>query len=219
MVKLRLEIDFEMHGMWASRGDAVSSTADIPQARSWNKINLPIIPATSVKGVLRDALERALCDCCAGPAPEDYRCSPNNPCIVCRHFGNPKSTARLRFSDAKPDQTEPAMQNRYGVGVSRWRRAALEEALFTREVVEHKTLVCEVSGFYEDWREALEGAALLGLACRLLIAIGAAKTRGLGFVVKAALKNVAIDGKAVADDQINAETERIWKERQCSSSG
>ncbi|RKY15415.1 MAG: hypothetical protein DRP82_01765 [Planctomycetota bacterium] len=219
MVKLRLEIEFEMRRMWASRGDAVSSVADIPQARSWNKTNLPIIPATSVKGVLREALERALCDCCAGPAPEHYRCSPSEPCIVCRHFGNPKITARLRFSNAKPNQTEPSLQNRYGVGVSRWRRAALEEVLFTREVVEHKTLVCEVSGYYEGWREALEGAALLGLACRLLVAIGAAKTRGLGFVVKAALRNVAIDGKPVADDQINAEIERIWKEKRCSSSG
>jgi len=216
MVKLRLEIEFEMRRMWASRGDAVSSAADIPQARSWT--DAPIIPATSVKGVLREALERALRGC-VGPAPEQYRCSPSNPCIVCRHFGNPKVTARLRFSDAKPDQTEPAMQNRYGVGVSRWRRAALEEVLFVRETTEHPRLVCSVEGFYNNTREALEGAALLGLACRLLVAIGAAKTRGLGFVMKAALKNVVIDGKAVAHDKINAEIERIWKERRCSSSG
>ena len=219
MVKLRLEIEFKMRRMWASRGDKVSSVVDIPVARSWTKTNLPIIPATSVKGVLREALERSLNDCCAGPAPEHYRCSPNEPCIVCRHFGNPKVTSRLRFGNAKPDQPEPPVQNRYGVGISRWRRAALEEVLFIREVVEHKTLVCEVSGYYEDWREALEAAALLGLACRLVVAIGAAKTRGLGFVEKAALKNVEIDGKAIADDQINAEIERIWKERKCGSSG
>jgi len=219
MVKLRLEIEFKMHRMWASRGDAVSSVADIPQARSWTKTNFPIIPATSVKGVLRDALERSLGGCCAGPAPEDYRCSPSEPCIVCRHFGNPKVTARLRFSDAKPDQTKPPMQNRYGVAVSRWRRAALKEVLFVRETAEHGRLICGVEGVYNNTREALEGAALLGLACRLVVAIGAAKTRGLGFVEESALKDVKIDGKAVAGDQINAEIERIWKEERCSNSG
>ena len=217
MIKLQVEIEFKMRRMWASRGDAVSFVVDIPQARSWT--NVPIVPATSVKGVLRDALERSLSECCIGPAPENYRCSTSAPCIICRHFGNPKITAQLRFSDAKPDQTKPATQNRYGVGISRWRRAALEEVLFVRETAEHERLVCSVEGIYNNRSEALEGAALLGLACRLVVAIGAAKTRGLGFLEEVALGHVEIDGKAVADDEINAEIERIWKEKRCSSSG
>lgn len=160
-----------------------------------------VIPATTVKGFLREKAEVLLRTwghtVCTGPEPGDM-CDSHNLCLVCQVFGNPRHPSALRFSDASLSVPEVESVVRSGVAISRTRRAAFPQRLFFIETTAPMPTEwfawCE--GDFRDANEAKAAAALVALAARWGTAIGGGKTRGLGWIqtvqVKATLNGAEI---------------------------
>jgi hypothetical protein len=140
----------------------------------------PIVPATTLKGWLREAAERILrgfglniCD----SSRADTVCSA---CPVCEVFGAPRLRSPIRFADAILE--DPATDVRMNVSLSRHRRTAYEERLFSTEVAWHSRMRARIEGWLDSQERALQAAALLLLAAKAGYAIGAARSRGLGWI-------------------------------------
>ncbi|MDW8225347.1 MAG: RAMP superfamily CRISPR-associated protein, partial [Bacteroidota bacterium] len=91
-----------------------------------------MIPATTIKGWLREAVERTLrgwgIRACDGSSPK----SVCGMCPVCEVWGSPQKRSPLRFWDVK--LSNALSDVRTSVSLSRYRRAAYEERLFSIEV-------------------------------------------------------------------------------------
>ena len=102
-----------------------------------------VVPATSLKGLLRDSAEALLRTLgqrvCTGPAPETMCPDPQSLCLVCQVFGNPRFPSPIRFYDGSFNP-EPETLIRSGVAISRRRRAALHQRLFFIETTEPGSL-------------------------------------------------------------------------------
>lgn len=153
----------------------------------------PILPATSIKGILRDAAEAVLRSlgqkACISPNPAEMCEDPAALCAVCQIFGNPRFPSPLRFFDARPHAVasfsismNPHLRSH--VAISRRRRAALEARLFTIETLWVQGLQWEarVTGYFADRSAAEKAAGLLVLSARAVSAIGGHRTRGLGWL-------------------------------------
>jgi CRISPR/Cas system CSM-associated protein Csm3 (group 7 of RAMP superfamily) len=125
-------------------------------------------------------------------------------------FGAPRIRSRLRFEDAVLE--EPITDARTGVSLSRYRRTAYEERLFSTEVVWSKTLTARASGWLPGREEAAQTMALLWLAASMGSALGAARSRGLGRVTLEAFAAFC-DGAPVQLDELRAVCERWQGER------
>lgn len=159
----------------------------------------PVVPATTLKGWLRESAERLLRGlgqpACDGSRPAAMCGS----CPVCALFGAPRRRPPLRFSDAVlKDSTTDVRMN---VSLSRHRKTAYEERLFSTEVAWQKELTAHIEGWFTSREEAERAAALLYLAARSGFALGAARSRGLGWLK---LENVAasVDGEKLADEDL-----------------
>ncbi|RLG42856.1 MAG: hypothetical protein DRO01_00725 [Thermoproteota archaeon] len=172
-----------------------------------------VLPATSLKGALRDQAERLLrghVHVCAAPDPGQMCQDPDNLCLACRVFGNPRRPSRLRFTDVVLDNQGPeTTQIRAGVAISRRRRAAVPQRLYFVETTAAGPLEAQtvVEGLFPSQQEAEEAAALVVLAARLLPALGAGRTRGLGWL-EAIKAECAIDDQPLADMVL----ERYWNQ-------
>ena len=136
-----------------------------------------VIPATTVKGVLRHKLESLLRGlgkkCCY-----DQDCSE---CKACKIFGHPRKQSPLMFQDAKCEGTikiRPGV--RTGVRIDRKRRVALDRHLFSIEIVEGETFHTEIKGFFESCEDAIEACAMIWAAARFCEGFGAGRSYGLG---------------------------------------
>lgn len=162
-----------------------------------------VLPATSLKGALRDQAERLLrghVHVCVAPNPGAMCQDPNHLCLICRVFGNPRRPAPLRFRDAiLPDEVET--QIRAGVSISRQRRAAVPQRLYFVETTATGPMQTQalIEGYFPSFQEAEEAAALVILAARALPALGAGRTRGLGWIAEVKAE-CAIDGQPVSDE-------------------
>jgi CRISPR/Cas system CSM-associated protein Csm3 (group 7 of RAMP superfamily) len=68
------------------------------------------------------------------------------------------------------------------VSLSRHRKTAYEERLFSTEVAWHSRMRARIEGWLDSQKKALQAAALLLLAAKAGYAIGAARSRGLGWI-------------------------------------
>jgi CRISPR/Cas system CSM-associated protein Csm3 (group 7 of RAMP superfamily) len=166
-------------GTWADR-------ALIKDRDGW-----PFIPATTFKGCLRHAVERAARG--AGRqvcATHRKMCrDPQQPCPACRIFGSPWIPGRLCFVDLtlqEPDAAyravhrHPRIEARYGVAINRRRGVASDALLYTTEVFRAgKPLVFQgtLAGAIE-----LADAAWLVAGLGLLTTLGRARSTGLGWL-------------------------------------
>ncbi|GAB4405951.1 MAG: RAMP superfamily CRISPR-associated protein [Anaerolineales bacterium] len=216
MSHLRLTLTFEMDTPFHSAGNLSSLMVDKSLAR--NAEGNFVIPATSVKGFLREKAEVLLRtwgrDTCLGPDPAGM-CSGPTLCLVCRVFGNPRHASPLHFADvvlARDAEMEP--QIRSGVGISRQRRAAYPQHLFFLETTQARLPVARThcEGHFPDVQSALEAAALVALAARWGAAIGGGKSRGLGWLKECKVE-ATLDGQAIPQEKIR-ELWREWKEGQ-----
>jgi hypothetical protein len=82
----------------------------------------------------------------------------------------------LRFSDA--ELREGMADVRMNVSLSRHRKTAYEERLFSTEVAWQKELTARIEGWFDSTAEARQAAAVLYLAAKAGFAIGAARSRG-----------------------------------------
>ena len=181
------------------------TTADKPLLKDAEGV--PYLPGSALKGIVRHEAEKIMRSLwkeeavCRSPNPATM-CPQNRPqekrfCPICRIFGSPWLPSSLIFSDLKPGdrQDRQIMKDtklRFGVGISRNRKVAAEELLYTLEVApvaEAVPLRGTIEGNISDkeWKRLL---ALVIVAVRAVEAIGGAKSRGLGWVV---LKAVEIE--------------------------
>ena len=191
----RIEIRLTFDGPFnVGAGALGGSLADKPLTRDAR--GLPMIPASSFKGRLRHEVERLapiLCPNdpppCAAPVPDAMCQGDQEPCPVCRLFGSPWHSGKLTFSNltlVEPDflttEEAPLGDLRYGVGLSRQRRVAEDQLLYTTEVllpgtpITLSTLNGTISGDLTK-----EELALVRTALDNLFAIGGGKTKGLGW--------------------------------------
>jgi CRISPR/Cas system CSM-associated protein Csm3 (group 7 of RAMP superfamily) len=134
--------------------------------------------------------------------------NPQNLCLVCQVFGNPRRMASLKFSEARP-LDEVSSHVRSGVSISRYRRAALPQRLFFIETVQSSPTTewaAKATGIFEALRAAKEAAALISLAARVQHAIGGGRSRGLGWIGSWSIQAV-LDGQVLSEDDFQS----IWQ--------
>lgn len=160
-----------------------------------------VIPATTIKGVLRHKLEfllRGLKRTCC----DDQKCGD---CKACEIFGHPGKRSPLMFQDAK---CEGAIKIRPGVRIDRRRRVALDRHLFSIEIVEGETFHTEIKGFFESYESALEACAMIWAAARFCEGFGAGRSYGLGWSRLDTFK-AEIDGDKVASETIEQKVKEV----------
>jgi len=172
-----------------------------------------VLPATSLKGALRDQAERLLrphMTICAAPDPGRMCPDPDNLCLACEVFGNPRRPSPLRFADVllPEDKAEPT-QIRAGVAISRRRNVAVPQRLYFMETTAPGPMEAQaaIAGFFPTQEEAEKAAALVVLAARALPTLGAGRTRGLGWLAEVEAE-CTIDGQPVAE----AILEHYWSQ-------
>jgi len=131
--------------------------------------------------------------------------------MVCQIFGNPRHTSPLRFRDGQFVQ-KPDIMERSGVSISRSRRAALPQRLFFLETTDPQPgeVVATIEGDFADTVLARQATALIILAARSGFAIGAGRTRGLGWLERDKMRVEArIDDEQVENSLIE-QYARLW---------
>ncbi len=199
MEHLEITLTIELKTAFHSTGNLRRWGADKAQTR--DATGRLVIPATTIKGFLREKAELLLrtwgLPVCVGPDPGTM-CEGQSPCLVCRVFGNPRLAAPLRFADAVLFSPEEETVIRSGVAISRHRGAAYPQRLFFTETTgagkSQWMAACE--GDFSDAPTAKAVAALMALAARWGVAIGGGQTQGLGWIeqvhVKATLNETEI---------------------------
>lgn len=160
------------------------------------------VPATALRGALREAAERILLaagqPACLGatgtsdpdepPKPHCQLGANDQPCLACQLFGTATDdlagrsrSGRLVLSDAQPIGAAP-LRDRPGVGIDRAHRTASEGILYNfRGTSPGEALTFRAEGYLEE----VEGGPLhrlLQAAVRLTEHIGRGSSRGLGRV-------------------------------------
>ncbi len=177
---LQIEMHFSLLSGIHITGEQGKLWTDKVLVVDWEESKHPIIPATTLKGWLRESAERLLrglgVDICDGSTPQTV-CGK---CVVCAIFGSPRQRSSLRFEDAL--LKEAATDVRMNVSLSRHRKTAYEERLFSTETAWQKTVQAKVSGIFASDAQAKVAAALLYFSAKAGFAIGAARSRGLGWL-------------------------------------
>lgn len=184
-------------------GGYASSTSDLDAVTAIDAAGVPIIPASTLKGAIREACTRL-----ARFEGDDKACTIDQPCkgdcLVCQLFGRAGSDADdvlaaakidagrlggIFLGDARPDtRANPvegevlrrSLRTRPGVGIDRRTRAAVPQVLYAREVLDAPghTLVAPLRA-HDVSDEAWD---LFTRALRLVTGIGNSRSRGLGAV-------------------------------------
>ena len=209
MARFEFISGFHVTGEWAEL------EVDKALVRDWRALDVPVIssttpviPATTLKGWLRDNVEKALrgldVEVCDGSRPA----STCGQCPVCEIFGSPRRRSRLRFFDARPEETKQDV--RVNVALSRRRRTAYEERLFSTEVAWPAQMEVRIQGIFPSVELARRAAALLWLGARTGLALGAARSRGLGWLRLQAF-SAEVDRSALSDEALAEEIRAITK--------
>jgi CRISPR-associated protein Csx10 len=207
----RLRLTLRFRGPLLVGGQSATLLADRAAARDPG--GAPVVPASALKGALRIEFERLLAGLgqrVCHPSTPEQACPPDDPCPACQLFGAPGREGLLRFHDARvegpvrgyyaarPRQDWPERPTglgyalRPGVAISRRRRVAQEDLLFSSQVAEpppegELALAADIDllgPVPQDWLRWLEGAAAS------LRAVGGGKSRGLGQVAAGRLEAV-----------------------------
>lgn len=216
MVRLQIMLCLTMETAFHTTGNARRFGVDKVLARDAG--GRLVLPATSIKGFLREKAELLLRSwgqsVCVGPEPGQM-CKGQNLCRICRVFGNPRQPSTLRFEDGRPGGKDVEERERTdvrsGVSISRHRRATYAQRLFFIETTMPQPIQWQASatGYFPDADQAREAAALIALAAAWGVAIGGAKSRGLGWL-KAIQVRAAIDGQEVPPKDL----QDIWQQWQ-----
>jgi CRISPR-associated RAMP protein (TIGR02581 family) len=159
----------------------------------------PVISGSSVKGMVRSTIEAVLAQAMPGQICVPFVClgrdrtppegrkddcgrsSRDNPCPVCRMFGNTEMAGRASFRDAHLKGDIPETTERTHVALRRDTRTAAGGALVTIETLPPGVKFAGevVLTNPEDW---MVGAVIQALELLPSIGIGAKKTSGYGEV-------------------------------------
>jgi CRISPR-associated RAMP protein (TIGR02581 family) len=171
---------------------------------------VPYLPGSSIKGVIRSHAERILRTICQDElrARQKFACDFVNPCVkssgnrqhryqehcyACRTFGHTSIASRVRITDAYPWTLEATievqkqweervkLEERVGVMIGR-RTGTVEHGPFFYEVVTEGTFYGEITvRNYQLWQLALLALVIRDINTGLQ-RLGAHKSRGLGKV-------------------------------------
>jgi CRISPR/Cas system CSM-associated protein Csm3 (group 7 of RAMP superfamily) len=190
-MQIQIDLSLQFTGAFnVGSGTAGGSLAQRPLLKDWR--GLPYLPGSSLKGRLRhtckqlaEGLKQASC---ADPRAE-VMCpngpSGDKPCPICRLFGSPAFPGPLVFSDlilAEPEfltRNPPPTSLRYGVGISRYRRVAEDDLLYSTEVFLPGGPVIFKGSISGQIDEPDLGLLVAGL--EMLATLGSGKTAGLGW--------------------------------------
>lgn len=199
MNKLEVKIMFLLKSPYHVSADRISFAIDKAIFLDPRE-NKPIIPATSLKGIIRHNLESTLNHkdkkSCTAPRPENM-C---NECDLCRIFGSPKNKALLVFEDIRVEEAD--LSSRMGIAIERRRKIAKEDHLFSYEIGFGKSFSTKIKGLFTKGGDAITACALLCIGAKSSFALGGGKSRGLGWIE---LKDfgASINGKEIPIEEIN----------------
>jgi CRISPR/Cas system CSM-associated protein Csm3 (group 7 of RAMP superfamily) len=130
----------------------------------------PIIPGSSLKGVLRSEMEKLLKGLGKHTCTPADLCPAGEECTVCLLFGGKEYAGSIRIRDAITDTRKTLVRD--GVRIDRAKRKAAEEALYQLEVVprgaifrgritiENPKIKLKIGENEEEYRYAKLGALL-----------------------------------------------------------
>ena len=196
---LQIELVFELSSGVHVTGEQAKLWADKALVVDWREGKKPIVPATTLKGWLRESAERILRGLGQGICDGSRADTICDSCPVCAVFGAPRQRSPLYFSDAILDGS--ATDVRMNVSLSRHRKTAYEERLFSTEVAWQRQVHARIEGWFDSPDKALQAAALLVLAAKAGYAIGAARSRGLGWI-RLVQQRVTVDGAEISENEL-----------------
>jgi len=199
MHTLKVTLCFRLHSAVHVTGEHAQLWTDKVLVRDWHDAQHPVVPATTLKGWLREAAERALRSLGAAVCDGSSAGTICGGCPVCQVFGAPRRRSPLRFADAvlRDATTDVKMH----VSLSRYRRTAYEERLFSLETAWQQTFTAQIRGLFPDIAHAEQAAMLLWLGARMGYAIGAGRSRGLGWVHMEKFR-ACVDGQELVPEKL-----------------
>lgn len=200
VLHLTFEIRFRLKSGLHTTGDRTELWMSRAIALDWVNNKEPIIPATSIKGWLRENAERVLKGLGLKVCDSSQPTTICGKCIVCDIFGHPRKKSLLRFEDAVLENS--LTDTRAGVSLSRYRKTAYEEKVFTTEVAWAQNIIVKGSGFFDSQLQALKATALLWMAAKAGFAIGSSRSRGLGWLELESFC-AKCDGKTIEVEKLN----------------
>lgn len=204
-------------------GALADSLADKPTVKDGSA--MPVLPGSSLKGRARHECERIVRSLtnderavCHGPTA-DTMC-PLDPvnlrlddqvkvCPVCQVFGSPWLRGIAQFPDLHwelqdefEDERPPDTVVRDGVSISRTRRVAEEQRLFTTETfapTRETAFAGRISGDFPDNDQVRYGqVGLLVAGLRAITSLGGGRSRGLGWCRVEARPAEILEGEELA---------------------
>jgi CRISPR/Cas system CSM-associated protein Csm3 (group 7 of RAMP superfamily) len=199
MVKLRVEMSFLLNSGFHTSADRALLGVDKTTYLKTGGIKSAAIPATLLKGVIREQAGRVLksfgVDVCQSPRPGDI-CGG---CLICELFGWARQKSKLRFEEAEIEDS--VIDVKMCVGIDRKRKVAKEDHLFSQEISWGRRFTSTVKGFFPSKKDALKGCSLLFIGASFF-ALGSGKSRGQGWL-KLSRFNAFIDDIEVAEEEID----------------
>lgn len=199
MHTLEVTLCFRLHSAVHVTGEQAQLWTDKVLVRDWHGAQHPVLPATTLKGWLREAAERALRGLGVAACDGSSASTICGGCPVCEVFGAPRWRSPLRFSDAVLRDATTDVKTH--VSLSRYRRTAYEERLFSLETAWQQAFIAQIRGLVPNAAYAGQAAALLWLGARMGYAIGAGRSRGLGWVHVEEFR-ACIDGQELTPEEL-----------------
>lgn len=157
----------------------------------------PYIPASALKGKMRHAVEQVVqtLDVKKVVCTTNQDMCRENPCAVCRLFGSPWNSGKVRFTDltiAGPAEVlaikerldrsnrQPRTTQRMGVSINRRRRVAEDALLYSTELFYPGVTLIFGGVVLGEVDEVEAGLMVAGL--NLIPAMGRGKSGGLGWI-------------------------------------
>jgi len=178
--RLRIDMQFHLLSGVHITGEQGKLWVDKALVVDWHNGEYPIVPATTLKGWLRESAERLLRGLGIHACDVSNAMTICGTCAVCDLFGSPKKRSPLSFQDAV--LSDALTDVRMNASLSRYRKTTYEERLFSTEIAWHNALNAKVLGFFTSEIDVKKAAALLWLAAKAGFAIGAVRSRGLGWL-------------------------------------
>lgn len=236
-MKLEVKLNLKISTALMIAGGEMASRLGIDKATVKNRNGRLIIPASTIKGKLRDECQRIL----KGLNPNEFTCTPPKAnfmcpqpyingetdveiCPICKIFGSPWKTSPLFFSDLvlknhefDPEQEEGKPRNttvKIGVAIDRHTHTARDKSLYYLETSPQGYPIdlskeTSIKGEVESEKDA----ALLYAGIQSLFNIGGSKSVGLGWIEGNKINKFELDGRELNfdDDSIKQEV-KIWLE-------
>jgi CRISPR/Cas system CSM-associated protein Csm3 (group 7 of RAMP superfamily) len=231
-LKLEAKLEFKTTTALIIAGGEIASGLGIDKATIRDKKGELIIPASTIKGKLRDECQRIL----VGLNPKIFVCMPPRAetmcpqpfiskeknsvpcCPICEIFGSPWEPCQLYFSDliVTSNDLKGLHSIKIGVAIDRHSRTAKEKSLYYLQT-SPQGIECAfvnsanvssgltIHGELKDTKQA----ALLYVGIQSLLNIGGSKSVGLGWLNEDKIAKFSLDGESFQPSEAEL---KEWKD-------